>query len=134
MLWRQRKRLRTFLKDSLWVLPVGAMLAALASAPAIRVWTTGVRIGFPHFGLQGARAAIGMIAASMLSFVVFFFSVLLVTVQIASGSLSPRIIARPFRSKVLKVSLGLFVFTFIYGMAVLGRLEDEVLDVPVLIT
>jgi uncharacterized membrane protein len=30
--------------------------------------------------------------------------------------------------------LGLFVFTFIYGMAVLGRLEDEVLELPVFLT
>ena len=57
----------------------------------------------------------------MLSFVVLFFSVLLLTVQIASSSLSPRIISRPFRSRALKASLGLFVFTLIYSMAVVAR-------------
>ena len=75
-----------------------------------------------------------MIAASMLTFVVFFFSVLLLTVQIASGNLSPRIIARPFQSKALKASLVLFVFTFVYGVSVLGRLEDQVLQLPVFLT
>jgi uncharacterized membrane protein len=57
----------------------------------------------------------------MLSFVVFFFSVLLLTVQIASSSLSPRVISRPFRSRTLKVSLGIFVFNLIYSMAVVAR-------------
>src|SRR5262249_982620 len=52
---------------------------------------------------------------------VFFFSVLLLTVQIASSTLSPRIISRPFRSRSLKLSLGLFVFTFIYSMSVVAR-------------
>lgn len=67
----------------------------------------------------------------MLTFVVFFFSVLLLTVQMASATLSPRIIARPFQSGVLKTSLGLFVFSFVYSTAVLGRLEDRVLQLSV---
>jgi uncharacterized membrane protein len=51
--------------------------------------------------------------------------VLLLTVQIASSTLSPRIIARPFRSSAIKSSLGLFVFTLIYSMAVVARGTDE---------
>jgi len=134
MFWLQRKRLRAFVKNSLWVVPVCCMLAALICAPLTRYWNSTLRFRFFNFGAQGARAAVGMIAASMLTFVVFFFSVLLVTVQIASASLSPRIIARPFQSPVLKACLGLFVFTFIYGLAVLGRLEDQVPEMPVFFT
>lgn len=70
---------------------------------------------------DGARALASIVSAAMLSFVVLFFSVLLLTVQIASSTLSPRIIARPFRSRALKSSLGLFVFTLIYSMAVVAR-------------
>ena len=62
-----------------------------------------------------------IVSAAMLSFVVMFFSVLLLTVQIASSSLSPRIISRPFRSRTLKASLALFVFTLVYSMAVVAR-------------
>ena len=134
MFWLQRKRCRAFLKDSLWVVPVTSMLAALICAPLTRRLNYTLPFSFLDFGMQGARAAVGMIAASMLTFVVFFFSVLLVTVQIASGNLSPRIIARPFQSTVLKAALGLFVFTFTYGVAVLGRLEDQVLQLPVFLT
>jgi len=134
MFWLERKRFRAFVKNALWVFPVLSMIAALLFAPLSRYLEASGRLRFLGFGLQGARAAIGLMAASILTFVVFFFSVLLLTVQIASGNLSPRIIARPFQSKALKASLGLFVFTFIYGVAVLGRLEDEVLQLPVFLT
>jgi len=134
MSWLQRKRLGAFVKNSLWILPVASMVAALICAPLTRGLDHLLRLRFLDFGLQGARAAIGMIAGAMLTFVVFFFSVVLLTVQIASSNLSPRIIARPFQLPVLKVSLSLFVFTFAYGIATLGRLEDQVLQLPVFIT
>lgn len=80
-------------------------------------------LGFNSFqySTEGARAVASIIAAAMLSFVVLFFSVLLLTVQIASSTLTPRVISRPFRSRTLKASLGLFVFTLIYSMAVVTR-------------
>lgn len=134
MSWLLRKRLRAFLKTSLWIVPVLAMVAAMICAPLTRYLNDVLRLPFAAFGLQGARASVGLIAAAMLTFVVFFFSVLLLTVQIASGNLSPRIIVRPFQSSILKVSLGLFVFTFVYGTSVLGRLEQQVLQLPVFLT
>src|SRR6202042_1721709 len=76
LLWLQRKRLRAFLKNSLWIAPVGGMLAALVVAPVTRHLNSVTPFRFFDFGLEGARAAVGVIAASMLSFVVFFFSVL----------------------------------------------------------
>jgi uncharacterized membrane protein len=130
MWWVQRKRLRASLRNSLWFVPAASMLAAVLLAPAIRRLDSTLHYQFFGFGVQGARAAVGLIAGAMLSFIVFFFSVLLLTVQIASVNLSPRVISRPFRSKVLKAALGLFVFTFMYGVAVLARLEDRVLELP----
>jgi uncharacterized membrane protein len=134
MSWVQRKRLKAFLKTSLWVVPVLAMLLAMICAPLTRSLNDALHFRFLDFGLQGSRAVVGLIAAAMLTFVVFFFSVLLLTIQVASGSLSPRIIARPFQSSVLKASLGLFVFTFVYGASILGRLEEHVLQLPVFLS
>ena len=133
MSWLQRKRLKAFLKTSLWIVPVLAMLAAMAFAPLTRRLDDVLNLRFLEFGLEGSRAAVGLISGAMLTFVVFFFSVLLITVQIASGSLSPRIIVRPFRSRVLKLSLALFVFTFVYGVSLLRRLEERVFQLPVFI-
>jgi uncharacterized membrane protein len=58
--------------------------------------------------------------------VVFTFSILLVAVQIASANLSPRVIASFLDDGKLKAVLASFVFTYAYAAAVLGRIEDTV--------
>ena len=121
MSWAFRKRLLSFIRSSLWVVPAFSTLAAFLSVPLLRLLDRFVDFRFFGYSPDGARAMASIVSAAMLSFVVLFFSVLLLTVQIASSSLSPRIISRPFRSRTLKASLGLFVFTLIYSMAVVAR-------------
>src|SRR5215831_5599050 len=121
MSWAFRRRLRSFLRSSLWVVPAVSTVAAVLSVPLLRILDRILNFGLLEYTSEGARALAGIISAAMLSFVVFFFSVLLLTVQLASSTLSPRIISRTFSSRSLKLSLGLFVFTFIYSMAVVGR-------------
>jgi uncharacterized membrane protein len=121
MSWASRKRLRSFVRSTLWVVPAISTLAAFLSVPLLRVVDRSLGFHFFRYTPDGARALAAIVAAAMLSFVVLFFSVLLLTVQIASSTLSPRIIARPFRSRTLKASLGLFVFTLIYSMEVVAR-------------
>jgi len=121
MSWALRKRLLSFFRSSLWVVPAFSTIAAFLSVPLLRILDRVIDFHFFGYSPDGARAMASIVSAAMLSFVVMFFSVLLLTVQIASSSLSPRIIARPFRSRTLKASLGLFVFTLIYSMAVVAR-------------
>ena len=121
MSWLFRKRLRNFFRSSLWVVPAISTLVAVVSIPVLRALDRRLNFDLAHYSPDGARALANIVSAAMLSFVVFFFSVLLLTVQIASSTLSPRIIARPFRSRALKLSIGLFVFTFICSMAVVLR-------------
>jgi uncharacterized membrane protein len=119
--WIFRQRLQRFLRSSLWVVPAISTLAAVLSVPLLRMLDRSLGFDFLQYTPEGARAVASIVAAAMLSFVVLFFSVLLLTVQIASSTLTPRVIARPFRSRTLKASLGLFVFTLIYSMAVVTR-------------
>src|SRR5215469_1756804 len=121
MSWAFRKRLTSFLRSSLWVVPAFSTLAAFLSIPLLRLLDKSIGREFFRYPPDGARALASIVSAAMLSFVVFFFSVLLLTVQIASSGLSPRIISRPFRSRTVKASLGLFVFNLIYSMAVVAR-------------
>jgi uncharacterized membrane protein len=101
------------------------MVAALLLRPLIEKldaslgWTAAASV-------DGARAVLGALAASMLTFIVFIFSILLVAVQLASAQLTPRIIAVVYRAPVLKLSLTFFVFTFTYTLAVLGRINETV--------
>jgi len=121
MSWAFRKRQRNFLRSSLWVVPALSTLVAFLSLPLLRLLDRSLGFHFFRYTPDGARASASIVSSAMLSFVVLFFSVLLLTVQIASSTLSPRIIARPFRSRTLKASLGLFVFTLIYSMGVVAR-------------
>lgn len=121
MSWAFRTRLNSFLRSSLWVVPALSTVVAVLSVPLLRILDKTVGLEFLQYTPDGARALASIVAAAMLSFVVLFFSVLLLTVQIASSSLTPRIISRLFRSRTLKASLGLFIFTLIYSMAVVAR-------------
>jgi uncharacterized membrane protein len=121
MSWAFRKRLQSFLRSSLWVIPAASTVAAFFSIPLLRIIDSSFRFGLLRYSSEGARATSSIISAAMLSFIVLFFSVLLLTVQIASSNLTPRVISRPFRSRTLKMSLGLFVFTLAYSMAVVAR-------------
>jgi uncharacterized membrane protein len=59
-----------------------------------------------------------------LSFLVFTFGSLLVAIQVASGQLTPRIIATTLLcNNVVRYSVGLFVFTLVFAVMALNRAE-----------
>jgi uncharacterized membrane protein len=134
MTWLQRYRLRNFLRSSLWLVPLGSLVLALGIAPLLRqvdAWTRWRVFGFSP---DGARAVLGALITSTFTFTVFVFSIILLVVQLASAQLTPRIIGEAFRDRRIKFSLGIFLFTFIYAIAVLGRVEDTVPQLPVAMT
>jgi len=129
--WLQRHRLRAFLASSLWIVPVLCMAVALGLGPVVRRLDAALGWTLFGFGPEGARAVMGGLVASVFTFVVFVFSILLVAVQVASASLSPRVIAGILAQRPVKVCLGLMVFTFVFGLATLGRIETTVPQLPV---
>jgi uncharacterized membrane protein len=65
---------------------------------------------------------------------VFTFGSLLVAIQVASGQLTPRIIATTLlRDNVVRYSVGLFVFTLIFCVMSLDRLETKVHELVALV-
>jgi uncharacterized membrane protein len=128
MAWLRRYRLRSFLRNSIWFPPLVAMAAAmLVNALGRRVDAT---LGWTAvISADGARAVLSALASSMLTFIVFVFSILLLAVQLASAQLTPRIIATFQRSRVLKVSLTIFVFAFTYTLGVLSRIDEAVTQI-----
>jgi uncharacterized membrane protein len=126
MTWLRHYRLRRKLRSSLWLMPVLASLAALMIAPFVR-WldhTTGWTL--LNLTPEGARTILGAFTSSMLTFVVFVVSSLLIVVQLASAQLTPRIIARVFADNHLKVALSLFTFAYTYTVVASGRIGDTV--------
>lgn len=101
------------------------MVAALLVHPLVR-WVDAILGWKAAVGPESARAVLAALSSSMLTFIVFVFSIMLLAVQLASAQLTPRIIATFFRSRVLKYSLMLFVFAFTYTLAALSRIGDSV--------
>jgi uncharacterized membrane protein len=131
MTWGQHYRLQLACRNSLVLWAVLSLGAALVAAPLIR-WLDR-ETGWSVFGFSpdGARAVLGVLVGSMLTFLVFVLSTTLIVVQLASGQSSPRVIAVVLATPSVKIALGLLTFTYTYSLAALGRVEDRVPDVLV---
>lgn len=125
MTWLGRYRIKRFLQYSVWLPPLLGLAAALLAYPLIR--KIDLALGLTAVvSPDSARAVLAALASSMLTFIVFVFSILLLAVQLASAQLTPRIIATFYRSGVLKLSLSAFVFAFTFSLAELSRIEGPV--------
>ncbi|MBN9523702.1 DUF2254 domain-containing protein [bacterium] len=131
MTWEQRYRLWLAARTSLVPWAVLALAAALVAAPAVRALDAAT--GWQVFGYtpDGARAILGTLAGSMLSFIVFVLSATLIVVQLAAGQMTPRVIALVFSLPLVKVTLAALTFTLTYTLAALARVEDRVPDLHV---
>ncbi|MBP7864549.1 MAG: DUF2254 domain-containing protein [Acidobacteria bacterium] len=133
MNWFIVNRSRVFLRSSLCVTPIVFMAAALLTAPLVRWVDDRTQWTLMGFEPDGARALVGALASSLLTFIVFAFSMILLMVQIAGGQLSPRVIARIFEGRTAKLTLGAFAFSFTYSLAAMGRIEGRVPQLPVML-
>lgn len=133
MTWHTRYRWSRFLRSSLWLPPVASMALALLLAPLIRWVDERTQWTLLGFGVDGAKSVVGELSASLLTFIVFAFSILLLAVQVASSQLTPRIIARTFEGRLARGTLSAFVFSYIYSLAALGRIDGRVPQLPVLL-
>src|SRR5687767_5047576 len=96
MTWEQSYRLAQAARTSLVLWAGLALVAALVCAPAVRWIDRETGWVIFRFTPDGARAVLGALAGSMLTFIVFVLSATLIVVQLASGQLTPRIIALVF--------------------------------------
>ena len=125
MTWLQRYRIRHYVANSIWILPLFSMAAA-SGAVRLLHWIE-LRMGWEAVAyVDTAQAVLGTMASAMFTFIVFVSSALLVAVQLASSQLTPRVIAIVFRDPVTKGSLAVFVFTFTFTLGVLVRVTSAV--------
>jgi uncharacterized membrane protein len=125
MTWLQRYHVRHYFSNSIWILPFLGMMAALGLVRFLH-WVEEVTHWESSLAPETVRAVLGTMASSMFTFIVFVCSALLVAMQLASGQLTPRIIALLFKDPVTKVALTVFVFTFTFSLEVLVRIDTSV--------
>jgi uncharacterized membrane protein len=134
MQWIQRYRITSFVRSALWLVPLGSLVLALLFNVLLRKLDQAMGWTLMGFGLDGARALLAMLAASMLTLLVFLLSSLLIAVQVASAQLTPRVIAATFmRDRPVKFTIGVVVFTFMLSIGVLGRSEESVLQLSTMV-
>jgi uncharacterized membrane protein len=133
--WNDIYRATSYLRSALWVVPIIAILLVLAIAPVLRVLDVWLEWRFFGLSMTGAQSLYQTVITFTLSFLVFTFSSLLVAIQVAGGQLTPRIIATTLlRDNVVRYSVGLFVFTLLFAVMALNRLEMVVLDIVAFLT
>jgi uncharacterized membrane protein len=128
MTWNKWYAFRSYVRSSLWIVPFIALLLeqvtfrVLYALDARFTWIP----PWP-FGLSGTQTALQTILTLVLSFIVFTFGSLLVAIQVASGQLTPRIIATTLlRNNVIRRTVGLFVFTLLFALGTVARIETTV--------
>jgi uncharacterized membrane protein len=121
-LWRTDFRQR--IAVSLWFVPTIFAVAAIAAAN-LTVWLDsqvdapiGVRPGLVSDPGTAATFA-GAIAAATLAFVAVVFATTLVAIQLAASQYSPRTVRIFIRSRITRVTLGLFLATFVFSVIIL---------------
>lgn len=124
MAWRQFYVIKSYVGSSLWVMP---FLALLAQQVILRVAIL-IDRNFditPRWPLAdaGTASALQAVTTLSLSFLVFAFGSILVAIQVASGQLTPRIIATMLlRDNVIRITVGLFVFTLLSAISAASRI------------
>jgi uncharacterized membrane protein len=128
MTWLQRYRLLRFLKTSFWFWPFVVILVTIFGALPAVDWldARGLRIGvfWSDLPAERARVVVSSFSASMLTFLVFVLSSLIMVVQLASVQLTPRIMAITFADIQGRVMTCMLLFSFLFGTAILARIED----------
>jgi uncharacterized membrane protein len=128
--WNRLYRAASYLRSSLWIVPFLAIVLVLMLVPVLRLLDAWLGWRLVGLGAPGAQALYQSVITLALSFMVFTFGSLLVAIQVASGQLTPRIIATTLlRDNVVRYSVGLFVFSLVFAIMALNRLENSVHEI-----
>jgi uncharacterized membrane protein len=127
MNWSRLYGFKTYLKSSLWLVPFVAIPLELVITRFLHRLDTWLGWSLLGFTQTGARALLEAFATITLSFVVFTFGSLLIAIQVASAQLTPRLIATTLlRNRVVKYTVGLFIFTLMFALSAQNLMGNEV--------
>lgn len=118
----QWRGLAEYLRGSLWFLPTVAVVVAIALAEVAR------HLSLPDASLlgrvidadvDGARGLLVAVAGSVITVTGLVFSLMVVSLQLASQQFSPRLLRTFLRDRGTQIVLSIFLATFAYSLAVL---------------
>ena len=124
--WNRGSTIRSYLRSSLWIVPLLAVVVEQIGIRFTSIIGNSLRWA-PGFSITAAEAggAMGTIETLTVSFLVFTFGSMLVAIQVASAQLTPRIIATMLlRDNMIRFTVGLFVYTLLLAVGTKSRLDD----------
>jgi uncharacterized membrane protein len=125
--WSALYRAVSYSKSALWVVPILAGILERILFLALQWAEQWVTWDLTGLGLDGAKTLFQTVITLTLSFVIFTFGSLLVAIQVASGQLTPRIIATTLlRDRAIKYVVGLNVFSLLFAISALNRTVGSV--------
>ena len=125
--WNRLYRTTSYLKSALWTVPIISIALVFATAPILRWVDRWLDWELAGLAPSGAQALCQTVITLTLSFVVFTFGSLLVAIQVAGGQYTPRIIATTLlKDNVIRFTVGCFVFTMVFALRVLSRMDERV--------
>jgi uncharacterized membrane protein len=125
MSWSSRYAIKSYILSTVWIAPVIAL--AIEQMTFRIAYTYQLDLGWVR-GFTGGREGIIALAdyviTSSIAFIVFTFSSLIVAIQVASGQLTPRIIATALlRDNAIRGSVAVFVYALLLAIAVKTRVD-----------
>jgi len=126
--WHRSYSLRSYLRSTMWAVPVAAYIASFFLIQIIGWLDDWLQWSWAwKLDVATVDTALESLVAATVSFIVFAFSSLLVAIQIASAQLTPRIIATTLlRDNTIRGVVALFVLTLAFGVGTLARAQDHV--------
>jgi uncharacterized membrane protein len=133
--WSVRFRIRQYIKNSLWLLPLIAGLGGLVLAELIYWLDTRSDLAVLQYSPETATAVVSATIAAAVSLTGFVVTVTVLGVQQATGIFSPRYMRLWYRDGRLKLVLAELVGTLMFSIAVIRRIRpDSVPDISVSLT
>lgn len=120
---------RESLASSLWFVPsifMGASIAAALLLAWLDRYLGDAQLLFVFSGgPEGARAVLETIASSILTLAALVFSITILVLQLTSSQYSPRALRTFLRDVTSKVTIGVFLGTFVFALMGLREVRSE---------
>lgn len=127
-------RMRMLIHQAFWIFPMLAIIGGILTAGFVSRLsvTTSASLGglLTTGGPVGARNLVETVASTSLNVVTITFSVTIVALQVAAAQYSPRVPRQFIRDRATQLTLAVFIFTFVYCLAVLRSIREDTVVVP----
>jgi uncharacterized membrane protein len=124
--WSSRFRAREYLRGSLWVLPLLAVVvASLLAALDVQLDRSVTVPSYWQYSPSTASTVLSAITAATAALTGFVVTVSVLVVQMATGTFSARYLRLWYRDRMLRASLAVLVGTLVFSFSLLRRIESN---------